>query len=523
MDYKKFIKISLLFILLVILTSVFTFACSTSIDKITSLDYCLYEYEQEGCIYYCIKGWAQNSNDYSLCEYEVEDQNVTEVMKDRCYSNVAKENGNIDACDFVIDEGKKADCITSAAKTVLDPEMCEKQIDIDEFGMCLYYVAKESENIEICALIPEEAKYEYSFSKTAKEECQLKLIDEIGNYTCDQIWDEVERNKCYRERCENKECCDSSSSDVSKASCLVEVAEKTQDFDLCIEIQNLIRSNSATNENCIEGVIPLLENPTLSICEAYTEEILKAKCIGVIADEIGDSDVCKEMFIDEDLLVECLKGSESRDLDACLVMQDLEERDSCVRSYAIFTTENADYCNHISDSEKKRSCRSSMNILPLASLTIPTLIIEFVITLLGIIGLIFIIKRSKVLEKWQWTELPAKISLVYFTISRIYLLLVGIIMQIEIELLYPFVLLKPIRFLDLVLTFAKIRSFLAYNWQFFLLCDLLIIVAIFLIGYLSNKFNYNQRKMITYLIIALAILSLILGIFLFLAMAALSI
>ncbi|MBD3361843.1 hypothetical protein GF358_03565 [Candidatus Woesearchaeota archaeon] len=430
-------------------------------SKVNSVQDCLDLYEGS---FSCFRILAEKTNNISLCDYPVK-ESISVEEKNQCIRNVAAKNKNIDACDTLT--GKEKD-------------------------RCISGVIWELQDESLCSLLSEES---------ARSGCQWNII-EFKDYECSDLWDNVKRDFCYMGSCQTLECCDNikglPESSARKNNCISKIGVQSGDFDLCIQTKK---------RKCILDIIDNMEAPSPEVCEQFKGITLSDEydprtvsayldCIGTVAKVNENPELCIDTFDIEKDVTNCL--SRVKHIEACKLMTDIPERNKCANYVASFVSHNPDDCNVITDASKRISCRGTLNVLSHLSNPIIDVLIMLIIA-----GLYFVVLRHK--EKY----LPLTVALAVVFVQRIFLLilpLINILMEAQ-PITQLLGLVINIRFTDWFIWFARLRGYIAYNWLYLLIADILTLAVLVLIGYIAQRKGISVIKTIVISAIILWILA----------------
>ena len=277
--------------------------------------------------------------------------------------------------------------------------------------------------------------------------------------------------------------------------------------------------NLCAKSNRTECIIPILSNTTIISFETcnYLKDTQSFDyvskmggfeiCISYIAKSRNDPASCKEELKTEDSQAKCLTFYDHP--EACNLINNIEQKDDCIfrtvtkdsRFDAHRKTFTANFCSGIINVNKRKECRLQGPWKPN--------FVDLLITLFVLSLLLFIYRK----QTSTYLKIPILFSIIWFTILRVGLILYLIVYEAWNNLLqlsvFPFIIL---RIQDTFL--QELRANLAYNWQFFIINDIIYLMLIFVPGLIASVIAwkyFNGNKKIVY--IAMVILSVIMIIF----------
>ena len=211
-------------------------------------------------------------------------------------------------------------------KEILYEDFCEKDNKSYKNDRCWKYVARKTENPELCfnmradynyienCVIGAVSKKEHvkycsddKFKPELRDACYKKLGMKLGDIDiCDMMSNRIEADKCFWhiaqkwKEWKNIETCNESTSSKSKGECLLNIAKQTKKLEIC----NLI-NYQGIRPNCILTVAIETENP--EACDKVQNLITRDHCFKKVSFELQNKEICNKIFIST-IRNECIKG-----------------------------------------------------------------------------------------------------------------------------------------------------------------------------------------------------------------------
>ena len=278
--------------------------------------------------------------------------------------------------------------------------------------------------------------------------------------------------ECLRNGCEDVSCC----------STIFE----TSDTNNYRSYQNDLRYYGS----CVSAVAIRTEEPNLCETEGL-ENNKRIDCYINYAWEYKNTQVCEALSNDPENYLECfIEALDLENVEACLSLVGQEFQDACVLKYVSINREQQDYCRFIESTELKTECVDGF-------LFDPGILYGFKSVDIFFSGLIFLVLSGVAI--W-FTKRKIKNANLIWILPATWLLLRGFVCLMElktqkiIEGIGLISFLPFLRPMDILI--CKLRWLFDFNWQFYLVSDILTVLVLGGLIFVYKKYNIKKRWLI---------------------------
>lgn len=267
----------------------------------------------------CFEKIAQMKKDTAICDnipFYSDNQSLQSYPKYYCYALVAKENGDINICeemlekveiditDYYIKEYGKipTNYIDNGSKQ--KNKILESNLRIDGYQWCIIYVAGYHSDIKLC----EQLSFGYEGLDLNRRQ---KYINE---------W----KQKCY-----------------------VEVAKKSSDPSIC----NLLSNGK---ELCLRDIA--INSRNIDLCKSLSKDYDRNYCIKTVSINKGDTINCALLSSQKEIDECILKiGKSSKNIETCNLIKTTHIYDYCIDNLKKINN-NPNFCEYYKSDDKKSKC-----------------------------------------------------------------------------------------------------------------------------------------------------------------------
>lgn len=275
---------------------------------------------------YCFYEIAKQLQDESICTLISARYVGGAYLRDECYLSI--EGVDATVCGKLLDPTKVIECYNNAATTSLDKSICDLIDEWQPWYDCLYYVATNLPDYEICLELD-----------VNSQPCVKEIIENyspVEKEVCDALKDLLARDNCYYdiavEDLNISLCREIITGRNLKNECIYEVAISLNEPNYCEELSR----NSIIRENdCYLELAKNNQNP--GICEEITTYDKYVACYSDIAIEVSQPEVCSSVQVER------------------FVGKDYSTKDMCYYNYAIGKADSS-YCEMIINDILRESC-----------------------------------------------------------------------------------------------------------------------------------------------------------------------
>ncbi|OGF20787.1 hypothetical protein A2316_03090 [Candidatus Falkowbacteria bacterium RIFOXYB2_FULL_38_15] len=173
---------------------------------------------------------------FELARIEKEKSKCAENGEEGCGDNVlimeAINDLKVEACNEVVDEKARNNCITEIAIRQNDEKSCDLHKDEAEKNTCLSLIlgnkARESDDMAVCLAVPGESYRDSCFFSIVNKKNDAKYCDELGELR-DKCLNIILTNKAFEEG--DTSFCDNITDADSRESCSAELGGTDSDND----------------------------------------------------------------------------------------------------------------------------------------------------------------------------------------------------------------------------------------------------------------------------------------------------
>ena len=116
-------------------------------------------------------------------------QLINPSEKDQCFSRVARQNIDTDACAHVVKDSMRSDCWQALAIATTNPSLCSENSITLLANSCYKNTALELGNLQGCDFISE---------PSLVADCYLKIaVKKQDESICEQIKNQIYKDKCH--------------------------------------------------------------------------------------------------------------------------------------------------------------------------------------------------------------------------------------------------------------------------------------------------------------------------------------
>lgn len=396
----------------------------------------------------CLRGFSQSEQAQLLCTQVLPAESFSQsvLASTTCPNLELTTDDQVDLCLNINNTLQQTRCLMRIALRYSDQSMCEYMEYDEQFPFANTEAVNTSQTL---GFVP------------AINRCQSYILKITQSASCEEIWEDSQKNLCYARVCKTDDCCNFISDGLIRNQCLVRLAVENRNPELCAKSGSF---------RCLKGMIEDISKPSVAFCEAY-QGYRYEQCIRFFAKYAADPSVCQ-------------------------LLEDDTAQDSCVYRTTVKTVRNADLCNQIHSVHQRRLCRTESGkqyMRPTQTNNIITFVILFIFG-------VFAIRVHN--EEHTLIQDIARIGFVCIVLARLIPIFFGLDPNNSGQLI------EIMRVTDQLIWKAA-RPYIAYNWILFLISDIFAVVCVWAITIAT--YNIRSQKITSFLLPLIVYYVVVLG------------